>query len=613
MVAVWSTLDARRPASGTDAGRTAALRAEHPLAPVLEVALASGVVALTGSWGSPFVFCLLAAVMAAGFSRGFAPALRLAVAASVGISLVFAIQAGGVPRDSLQAGGQWAGELVLVAVLAGYTRRIFGEAEERHSLTLDRVSQLSEANELLVSLHRVAQTLPASLDLTQVLASTVSRLRSLIDCDVVGILLRDDATGSWKTAASEGAALPEVVKDEHLPGPLRSATTSSVASLVVSLGPGEGVGPEILARSGLYAPLHARGALIGLIALEHREPGFYGRRDLRLLDGFIESAALAIDNAHWFSRLRTIGADEERTRIARDMHDSVGQSLAYVAFKLDRLTAMTESQPLRKELDILRTEVRGVLTEVRDTLCDLRTDVTDRSDLVETLEAFLQRVTERASFEVSFLHESSARLPVVQERELWRIAHEAITNVERHAGARHLRVRWECDGTTGHLTIADDGRGFPSALAGRPDSYGIKGMRERADAIGARLDIESEPLRGDHGGLPAAGWRTVGDQPVEEPGEERGEEPRQERHGGRLMTTRLTAGRRPQDAAGRAAPFARGVRASTSSARPTTARPVSGWPAPCAPTSSSWTSACPSSTAWRRPDSSGSSRPPPRW
>jgi signal transduction histidine kinase len=157
---------------------------------------------------------------------------------------------------------------------------------------------------------------------------------------------------------------------------------------------------------------------------------------------------------------------------------------------------MTESQPLRRELDILRTEVRGVLTEVRDTLCDLRTDVTDRSDLVETLQAFLQRVTERAGFEVSFLHESSARLPVVQERELWRIAHEAITNVERHAGARHLRVRWECDGTNGHLTIADDGRGFPSAKAGRADSYGIKGMRERADAIGARLDIESEPYVG---------------------------------------------------------------------------------------------------------------------
>ena len=495
-VALWSTFDARAEDTGPFPGAGARRASLSPSASILEVAIASGVVAVTGFWGSPFLFCLLAAVMAVGFARGFGPALGVAVGSSLAITGAFSVHVGAVPGYSVQAGGQWAAELVLVALLAGYTRRLFGEAEQRHTQALDRMTQLTEANELLVSLHRVAQTLPASLDLTQVLVSSVTRLRGLIECDVVAVLLRDDPTGTWKIAASEGAALPEALQESHLPGPLRAAMTSSVASLVVSLGPGEGLGPDILARSGLYAPLHARGALIGLLAMENHEPGFYGRRDLRLLDGFIESAALAIDNARWFSRLRTIGADEERTRIARDMHDSVGQSLAYVAFKLDRLTTMTESQPLRQELDILRTEVRGVLTEVRDTLCDLRTDVTDRSDLVETLQGFLERVAERAAFEVSFWHESSARLPVVQERELWRIAHEAITNVERHAGAKHLRVRWECDGRSGHLTIADDGRGFPPAKAGRADSYGIQGMRERADAIGAQLDIESEPYVG---------------------------------------------------------------------------------------------------------------------
>lgn len=510
-VAAWCSYDARRSADGRKpatgpaaanrtggvAGRAAGGWGRSPaVALTLEVAASAVIVAATGSWGSPFVFCLLATVMAIGFLRGLGPALRTAVGASAGVSVAYWVQVGAVRDYSLQAGGQWAVELVLVAVLAAYTRRIFGEAEERHSLALDRMSQLTEANELLVSLHRVAQTLPASLDLTQVLASTITRLRGLIDCDVVGILLRDEATGGWTMAASEGAAMQASLSDPQLPLPLRAATTSSVASLVVSLGPGEGLGPEILAHSGLYAPLRARGALVGLIALEHHEPGFYGRRDLQLLDGFIESAALAVDNARWFSRLRTIGADEERTRIARDMHDSVGQSLAYLAFKLDRLTTMAQDPALRRELEILRTEVRGVLTEVRDTLCDLRTDVTDRADLVETLQAFLARVSERADLEVSFLHDGSGRLPVIQERELWRIAHEAITNVERHAGATHLRVRWECDGRSGHLTVADDGRGFPPTRAGRPDSYGIQGMRERADAIGAKLEIESEPYVG---------------------------------------------------------------------------------------------------------------------
>lgn len=467
-----------------------------PLPFVLEVAFAATAVAVTGSWGSPLVFCLLAAVMAAGLVGGLRPALLTAVVASAGVSAILVVQTGSVPRFALEAGGQWTVELVLVALLAGYTRRIFGEAEQRHTLALDRMSQLSEANELLVSLHRVAQSLPASLDLDQVLASTIARLRSLIDCDVVGILLRDDAIGGWRVAAKEGAALPATVGDEALPAPLRAAASSSVASLVVSLAPGEGLGAEVLAHSGLYAPLRARGALIGLLALEHHDAGFYGRRELRLLDGFIESAALALDNARWFGRLRTIGADEERTRIARDMHDSVGQSLAYVAFKLDRLTKMAEGQPLHDELDVVRSEVRGVLTEVRDTLCDLRTDVTDRIGLVEVLETYLARVGERAGLQVRFSSEGSERLPVVRERELWKIAHEAISNVERHAEASTLWVTWECDGQQGRLTVTDDGCGFAIATPTRADAYGVRGMRERADAIGARLEIASKAQGG---------------------------------------------------------------------------------------------------------------------
>ncbi|MGH9265519.1 MAG: histidine kinase [Acidimicrobiales bacterium] len=466
------------------------------LAAAIELTVDVAAVVTTGAWGSPYVLCLLGGVMTVGFAGGFSAGVRTAVAASVAVAVPHHLALETLSAESLRTSGQWTVELLLVALLAGYARRLFGQAEEQHTLALDRMHQLNEANDLLVSLHRVAQTLPASLDLEQVLASTVNRLRGLIDCDVVAVLLHDEATDTWTVAASEGAALPRMLAGNELPRPLAAATTSSVASLVVSLGPGEGLGPEILSRSGLYAPLRARGGLVGLIALEQHEPGFYGRRDLRILDGFVQPAALALDNARWFARLRTIGADEERVRIARDMHDSVGQSLAFVAFKLDRLAAMAGDPKLRTELDGLRTEVRCVLTEVRDTLCDLRTEVTDTRGLVEVLEEFLERVEARAGFEVSFTSQCSGRLPLVQERELWRLAHEAVTNVEHHARAQHLRVRWECDGHSGRLTVADDGRGFqPGEVTGN-GSFGLQGMRERANAIGARLDIDSEPFVG---------------------------------------------------------------------------------------------------------------------
>ena len=79
---------------------------------------------------------------------------------------------------------------------------------------------------------------------------------------------------------------------------------------------------------------------------------------------------------------------------------------------------------------------------------------------------------------------------------MWRIAQEAVTNAERHADATVLRVTWTCNGGAAELEITDDGRGFERGRAGRIDSYGILGMRERAASIGASLDIVSKPGSG---------------------------------------------------------------------------------------------------------------------
>jgi signal transduction histidine kinase len=79
---------------------------------------------------------------------------------------------------------------------------------------------------------------------------------------------------------------------------------------------------------------------------------------------------------------------------------------------------------------------------------------------------------------------------LLQERELWRIAKEAVVNAERHAKASTLTIQWRCDGKRAELEVADDGIGF-DRRRGREDSYGIVGMRERATTIGATLDIRS--------------------------------------------------------------------------------------------------------------------------
>jgi len=463
-----------------------------------ELALTVIAVAATGYWNSPFVFTVISAVMAAGFARGFGFALRLAVACALALTIPYWVQASSTSTRNvhLQDSAQWSAELVLVALVAGYARRLFGEAEVRHSLALDRISRLAEANALLSSLHRVAQSLPSSFDLDEILDSTVSRVRELVDCQLVAILLGDGDGTPWTVSLAEGVRLPNELSDTDLPPAARMAISIGAPYGAPSLGGTQGTGLAPTSKSAVYAPLQAREQLVGVLALEDATEGHLGTREARLVEGLIEPAALAIDNARWFARLRTVGAAEERTRIARELHDRIGQSLAYVAFELDRILKRAECQTVHGDLERLRADVRSVVGEVRETLYDMRTDVTESRGLIDALDGFLARVRGRAGVETSFRHEETARLPVPQEREMWRIAQEAISNVERHARAKHLSVQWRCDGSDALLVVTDDGDGFPVGKAGRVDSYGMVGMRERADAIGAVLEFESEQGRG---------------------------------------------------------------------------------------------------------------------
>ncbi len=435
----------------------------------------------TGYWDSPYVFSILTAVTIAGFARGFGFGLRLAGVAAAAVSIP-ALAAAGYENDALRLSAQWCAILLLVALVAGYGRRISGEADRQHSVALERLGRLADANTLLFSLHRVAQSLPASFDLDEVLDTTLNRLRDLFDSDAVAILLMDDTDSQWTVLRRHGVRLPDAIAHEDLCAPLREVVGSGdvygAPNLLVGGGPG--LAPSM--GSGLYAPLRARGATIGLVAIEHGTPHRYTQRDVELLGGFVEPAALAIDNARWFARLRTVGADEERTRIARDLHDRIGQSLAYLAFELDRIVDNQErGEDLTTALDQLRNDVRGVIGEVRDTLYDLRTDVSDEQALAVVLESFASRVAERSGLAIDIHCDQDARLPLLQEREMWRIAQEALVNVERHAEASKARVVWRCNGRSAALEVLDNGKGFPVG-EGRPPRL----LRDPRDA-GTRL------------------------------------------------------------------------------------------------------------------------------
>jgi signal transduction histidine kinase len=469
------------------------------LALLCGVTLHAIAVAATGWLASPFMFTLVVHVVMAGLSRGLVVALAIAI---VGPAALAAAQVLFTDDGPSRSEWVWVGWLGLLAVTATYARRISSEANRRQLAAMDRLSRLADANALLFALHRVAQTLPASLDLKETVDSTVTRLHDLFDHDLATLLLFDETDQGWEVARTDGPAASTVDLPGKIPGgqlapPLSRAVAGGflvqVSDLAAEGGPG--LWPD--AGSGLYIVLPARGSVVGLIALEHAEHSHFDRRDVELLSGYVEPAALAIDNARWFARLRTVGAEEERNRLARDLHDRIGQSLAYLAFELDRLIRANErGDDVAGDLARLRDDVRRVVSEVRETLYELRTEVTPEQDILTALRLMGDRLGQRSGITVTVSGEPSGRLPLPQERELFRIAQEAAVNVERHANAQHIAISWWSDGHTAILEVTDDGQGFPAGRAGRADSYGIVGMRERAASVGATLEISSLPGQG---------------------------------------------------------------------------------------------------------------------
>lgn len=460
------------------------------VAVLVDLAVMVVALSISGRWTSPFLLTPVPTILLAGYGWGYREGLAAATltAGSVGVVDVLVGPGSTALRDGLQA----ALILGLAAVIGAFTRHLWQDVARREELALDHVARMTAANDLLLALHEVVQTLPSSLDLGEVVTSTQRRFRELFEYTTATLLVRDDAAGLWRVELAEGVRLGPTLAESELPSLVADSLDSPGAVVTRDLLLDTRVGFAPLARSVLVCPLRARNLVVGLVTIEHGEPNHYGPRDAELLDGLAEPLALAVDNAQWFSRLRTLGAEAERARIARDLHDRLAQSLAYVAFELERLSLATESP----ELVSLHEVVRGVVGELRETLYQLRADVSESADLEETTRDYLSRFQERTGIAVTFSSRGRGqRLPLQVEQELWRIVQEALTNVERHADARRVWVTWMVAGGRAWLEIRDDGRGF-QPLGVRGERFGLVGMRERADAIAARLTVDSEPSCG---------------------------------------------------------------------------------------------------------------------
>jgi signal transduction histidine kinase len=345
----------------------------------------------------------------------------------------------------------------------------------------------AEATRLLTQLRTVARKLPgATLDPGGIAEHLMEEVRALVPADRM-VVLSDSGGGRLVILAQSGADRVDWETSLDSDSAIADAWASqqpqvSSRSQARSAGGGD--------VSTLVVPLIAGVRTIGLVALETDRAGAYPPGLVARVTTLVTPAALRLEAALLFDDVRSLATNEERQRLAREIHDGVAQELVMVGYGIDNALATLPDLAVETaaELKSLRAEVTRVINELRLSLFELRSEVDRQGGLSAAIAEYARTVAAAGRLRVHFsLEESSARLPAAIEAELLRIAQEAITNARKHAGAQNLWVSCEVDPPYARVEVSDDGAGIsPLRSEGR---YGLAIMAERAERIRGQLEI----------------------------------------------------------------------------------------------------------------------------
>lgn len=267
-------------------------------------------------------------------------------------------------------------------------------------------------------------------------------------------------------------------------------------------------------RTVVSASLLHQGKLIGVLSLaSHIDPYIPTADELAFIQALANHATIAITNASLFQqisesqkRLQSLSQrlvevqENERYRLARELHDEIGQVLTSLSLVLEMIknschNGNPDPGEIFSKLENAQEMANTLLKQVRELALDLRPGMLDDLGLLPALLAYFDRYKEQTRIQVSFKHSGiDRRFPGEIETTTFRIIQEALTNVARHAQVDQAQVRLWTETNTLHTQVQDDGIGFdPDQVLTSNASIGILGMQERVGLCGGRLEIESQP------------------------------------------------------------------------------------------------------------------------
>lgn len=378
----------------------------------------------------------------------------------------------------------------------------------------------SRTQELAI-LNAVALSVNQSLDIEEILGRTLEEILRLTSIDVGAIFLQEANQGHLKLMAYRGLseeAARLAAQVGLLDGSCGGVAEIGEVVIVPDLSHYRGRRARSLQRESLttlvHVPLVAKGCTLGSMCVGTRQLREFSSDEQSLLTAIGNQIAVAIENAQLYAEVqhkeqmrgelfkKVIAAqEEERKRIARELHDEISQSLTVLLYAAEEGLEMKRPAEVKQRLASMFELTRHTLESIHKLIFDLRPSMLDHLGLVPALRWFAGTRLDSDEVRVSVnAQPENLRLPSEVETALYRVIQEAITNISRHAAARNVSITMRAEENAAVVLVEDDGIGFdPSELSISPDStrgLGLMSMQERVELLGGQMEIDSSPGRG---------------------------------------------------------------------------------------------------------------------
>lgn len=248
-------------------------------------------------------------------------------------------------------------------------------------------------------------------------------------------------------------------------------------------------------KSLLWVPITRGDEIVGGFYLGNENTWGFTAEHQSLVNLLAPHAAIAINNAHLYEQSRELSVVQERNRLARELHDSVTQTLFSMKLAAESANVLVDDDPpaARTQLVLMQELARQASTEMRSLIFELRPAELDIEGLVPTVHKHIEVLRRVHSVDIELHHRGDRALTPVEEREVFRIIQEALNNAVRHADAAEVVVEVAMEDDKVRVSITDDGVGFDPDAPRTTRHLGLVSMSERARGLGGELSVSSRP------------------------------------------------------------------------------------------------------------------------